>query len=250
MAEEAAVLRVGDVMSLTGATRRTLQYYDRIGLLPAGRDAAGRRTYTAADVTRLQFVQMLTSLGVPLADIDAAVPVQTTDLDLLVRQRSVLEIEEMRIRGRRVVIDAIVSALEAVPGGRITADALPALIDSGAALPAYADLVRAPGGATVDPTDTEKVDFVVEVYFRWKAVSVRALVLAENGVAPSSPAGVDIGRDWQAYLDLAGDGVVDQSTFEKGRADTDIWPAVDRVLLARTESYIATCHDAYLRTRT
>lgn len=249
MAHDRPGLAIGDVVSLSGATRRTLQYYDRIGLLPAGRDAAGRRRYAAADVTRLQFIQMLTSLGLPLTTVGELVhgPGMVTDLQLLRRQRSVLELEEMRVRGRRTVIDAIVRALEAVPGAGIGEEALPALVDSDAALPAYADADRVSGGDDVGATDAAAVAFVVEAYFRWKAVSVHALVLAENQVDPAAPAGIEVGREWQTYLDLVAGGEVAQSVFEKGRADSDSWPEADRYLHARTESYLAHCHDSYLR---
>jgi DNA-binding transcriptional MerR regulator len=69
---EAPSLRIGDVAKLTGTTARTLRYYEEIGLLPGAEDReAGRhRSYTQADVDRVQEVLRLRDLlGVSLDEL-------------------------------------------------------------------------------------------------------------------------------------------------------------------------------------
>ncbi len=62
---------VGQVATLAGVTVRTLHHYDEIGLLsPSGRSAAGYRTYSAADLERLQQVLCYRGLGFPLREIE------------------------------------------------------------------------------------------------------------------------------------------------------------------------------------
>lgn len=71
-AAEAPPLRIGDVAKLTGTTARTLRYYEEIGLLPGAEDReAGRhRSYTQADVDRVQEVLRLRDLlGVSLDEL-------------------------------------------------------------------------------------------------------------------------------------------------------------------------------------
>lgn len=64
------LLTVHEVSELTGVTIRTLQYYDRIGLLPAaGYTEAGYRLYDQACLERLQQIMLFRELEFPLKDI-------------------------------------------------------------------------------------------------------------------------------------------------------------------------------------
>lgn len=61
---------VHEVSGLTGVSIRTLQYYDRIGLLrPAGYTESGYRLYDDAALERLQQILLFRELEFPLRDI-------------------------------------------------------------------------------------------------------------------------------------------------------------------------------------
>ena len=63
-------LTVGELAKQMRTTVRTLQFYDRIGLLiPAGESAGGRRLYDDADVVRLNQILALKQLGFSLEEI-------------------------------------------------------------------------------------------------------------------------------------------------------------------------------------
>ncbi|MCX5398821.1 MerR family transcriptional regulator [Streptomyces sp. NBC_00102] len=64
-------LSIGEVAERTGLSVHTLRLYEREGLLvgPVGRDAAGRRRYTAADVEWLMVCVKLRESGMPLAEL-------------------------------------------------------------------------------------------------------------------------------------------------------------------------------------
>ena len=63
-------MTVHEVSSLTGVSIRTLQYYDRIGLLrPAGYTDAGYRLYDDAVLETLQQILLFRELEFPLKDI-------------------------------------------------------------------------------------------------------------------------------------------------------------------------------------
>ena len=65
--------RIGDLAAAAGLTVRTLHYFDEIGLLRAsGRTDAGHRMYSGADVERLYRICLLRRVGLPLADVNAA----------------------------------------------------------------------------------------------------------------------------------------------------------------------------------
>ena len=64
-------LRIGDVATMTGTTPRTIRYYEEIGLLePGAREAGKHRTYTEADVERLnELLRLKQLLNVSLEEL-------------------------------------------------------------------------------------------------------------------------------------------------------------------------------------
>lgn len=64
------MMTVREVSKLAGVSVRTLQYYDKIGLLrPSNRSDAGYRFYTESDLERLQQILLFRELEFPLKDI-------------------------------------------------------------------------------------------------------------------------------------------------------------------------------------
>lgn len=60
---------IEEVAELTGLSRHTLRYYERIGLLePVPRAASGHRRYTESDLGWVRFVTMLRQTGMSIAD--------------------------------------------------------------------------------------------------------------------------------------------------------------------------------------
>ncbi len=74
-------MTIGELAEIGHVTVRTLQYYDKIGILkPSEISEGGRRLYTAKDITILHQIITLKSLGLALTDIkDRLVPVVTND---------------------------------------------------------------------------------------------------------------------------------------------------------------------------
>ncbi len=66
------MMTIHEVSKLAGVSIRTLQYYDKIGLLhPAGYTDAGYRLYDDIDLERLQHILLFRELEFPLKDIKA-----------------------------------------------------------------------------------------------------------------------------------------------------------------------------------
>lgn len=66
------MMTVKEVSKLSGVSIRTLQYYDKMGLLsPAERTAAGYRLYGAKEMERLQQILLFRELEFPLKEIKA-----------------------------------------------------------------------------------------------------------------------------------------------------------------------------------
>ncbi len=74
-------MTVGEVAKRMNTTVRTLQYYDKEGLLsPSGQSEGGRRLYTDKDVVQLHQILSLKYLGFSLDDIkNRLVSLETPD---------------------------------------------------------------------------------------------------------------------------------------------------------------------------
>jgi DNA-binding transcriptional MerR regulator len=92
-------LRIGEVARVTGATPRTIRYYEEIGLLPlaAGREPGSHRSYEAADVERLQeLLRLKELLGVSLEELRELVTAESARAALRKEWRSGVEDEGRR----------------------------------------------------------------------------------------------------------------------------------------------------------
>ncbi|MBQ6569151.1 MAG: MerR family transcriptional regulator [Clostridia bacterium] len=68
------MMTVSKVSNLTGVSIRTLQYYDKIGLLtPSGRTGAGYRLYCEGDLERLQQIMLFRELEFSLKEIKSII---------------------------------------------------------------------------------------------------------------------------------------------------------------------------------
>lgn len=103
---------VGDLAQLCGVTVRTLQYYDRNGLLRASFTEGGRRKYSKDDLIRLQQILFLKSLGFPLEQIGSHIQ-KTQDAEglekMFSRQREVLVRQMEHLQKMIYALDIIVA---------------------------------------------------------------------------------------------------------------------------------------------
>lgn len=67
-------MRIGDLAAETGASVRSLRYYEEQGLLVATRSAGGQREYDADAVDRVRLVQQLFAAGLPSRTIVQLLP--------------------------------------------------------------------------------------------------------------------------------------------------------------------------------
>jgi MerR family transcriptional regulator, repressor of the yfmOP operon len=113
---EAGVLRIGEVARSTGLTPRTLRYWEEIGLLrPTGYRKSGERLYAPSDLARVGRIRDLQELlGFSLTEVRAVL--DTEDVDVLDRVRSELRDGDPSPRRRRELLEAGVTANDALLG--------------------------------------------------------------------------------------------------------------------------------------
>ena len=93
------MMTVHEVSKLAGISIRTLQYYDRIGLLhPAAYTDAGYRQYDDADLERLQHILLFRELEFPLKDIKTIINSPDFDTDRALEQ----QIELLRLKKEHI----------------------------------------------------------------------------------------------------------------------------------------------------
>jgi len=104
--------KTGVFAKKAGVTVRSIQYYDRIGLLkPSARTEAGLRVYADADFMRLQQISTLKYIVLSLAEIKTVLSGNTGTIGtLLEKQRDVLQEKAQRIK---FIIGTINDALNA-----------------------------------------------------------------------------------------------------------------------------------------
>ena len=104
-------MTVGELAKKMGTTVRTLQYYDREGLLvPSAQSEGGRRLYTYRDMIRLHQILSLKSLGFSLDDIKN----RLIELDTPAEVAFVLESQAQAIREKIVSLQETEKEIEAL----------------------------------------------------------------------------------------------------------------------------------------
>ena len=94
------MMTVHEVAETAGISRRTLRYYDQLGLLPpAGESEAGYRLYDEAALRRLQRILFLRELDFPLREIAPMLTMEEQDRKTAVlRHRELLRLKTERLQ--------------------------------------------------------------------------------------------------------------------------------------------------------
>ncbi|MFI9535695.1 MerR family transcriptional regulator [Nocardia fusca] len=67
-------MRIGELAARTGASIRSLRYYEEQGLLTSTRSASGQRHYTADQVERVEFIQRMYAAGLSSRTVAEVLP--------------------------------------------------------------------------------------------------------------------------------------------------------------------------------
>lgn len=73
-------MRIGELENRSGASRHTLRYYEKIGLVSPSRRTNNYRVYTAQTLRDLEFIQRAQSMGFSLGEIGEILDAQRKKL--------------------------------------------------------------------------------------------------------------------------------------------------------------------------
>lgn len=101
-------MRIGEFAERAGVTPRTVRYYESLGLLgPHEREGSGFRYYTETELTRLQKISSLKSLGLTLEEVATVIPLYFEDPTGVQGKRKVLEILTTHLQETDEKIEAL-----------------------------------------------------------------------------------------------------------------------------------------------
>ena len=111
-------MKINEVEAAVGITKKNIRFYEEEGLIAPGREPGnGYRSYSQADVERLQRIKLLRKLDVPLADIREMLAGQKTLAEGMAQQ---LE----RLSTRRKDLDEAIGFCELLHGEPCTLEEL------------------------------------------------------------------------------------------------------------------------------
>lgn len=201
-------LKVGVLARRSGLTVRTLHHYDDIGLLkPSARSDAGYRLYNHKDVARLQQIQALRSLGVPLADIGVILDRQDLPFSAVLDQQ--IQLLDRQITQQTRLRDRLALLQRQCNAGR--EPELADWLDALELMSMYEryfsedELARMPFYQRDQASDGV-----------WRELAGSARVLVEGGKGPESEAAQQLACRWMEQLQQ--DTAADPKLFERLQA--------------------------------
>ena len=103
-----ALLQIGELAQRTGASHRTIHYYERLGLLrPVEREGAGYRYYNEEAVQRLEKIAALKKLGLSLDEVAQVIDLYFQDASGIKGKEQVLKILQTQLHNTRSRLDEL-----------------------------------------------------------------------------------------------------------------------------------------------
>ena len=221
---------VGELACKGGVSVRTLQYYDKIGLLaPNEYSEGGRRMYGGMDIVRLQQILFLKSMGFPLEEIrDKLLPKgSSAGMGMIFQaQKAAIDDQIKHLQEAANLLEKVIDEVKA--GKEIGVDNLFAIIAAIRTGNPYAFMMR--------HFDQEQIGFFLNRFkdeqegLEFNRVSQelteRLMVLYRNGADPSGPEARELAAQWwELTMTITkGDPEMLQKMFTMA-ADESHWPS-------------------------
>ncbi|MBD1381831.1 MerR family transcriptional regulator [Metabacillus arenae] len=247
-----AIYSVGELADVSGATIRTIQYYDKIGLLVAKRnDVNNLRYYTEGDLVKLQQILFYKKLGMSLKEIkEHCLNYESQDdlKQILEQQKDILFKKEMEIKTNIAVIEAILSTMETYGPYDLEAMMKLTLNLNKTAIFDYMSIEFDPETSAAFNERYPDSAEVFDIYWKWKKVLLEAFSLKHNQVHPESESGYQLGKKWHVFVQHATDNNQNMvEAYSKSLNQSDLWPKEDKFLMDYCDDFIEKAHQFYCK---
>jgi len=200
-------MTVGEIAKKMGVTVRTMQYYDKMGLLyPSAESDGGLRLYTNKEVVKMHQIISMKRLGFTLEDIKKWLPAQNTPEEVskvLLRQAEELKEKINSISDVLAAIEKLsdeVSQTNNVDWGEYAA--ILELLQAKSELYWMARHISGEASETFDAISDEKANALIE---RQNMLLAQAEKLSKKGVSPDSKQGLAFAKEfWEVTTELVG----------------------------------------------
>jgi DNA-binding transcriptional MerR regulator len=242
---------VGELARRAGVTVRTLQYYDKTGLLKSTLSCGGRRIYTRDDVLKLQQILFLKSFGFSLEEISDNILNSKSAADLgnvFTRQRELLLRQIGNLSEIVNMLDTVIA--ETKTGKEISLDKLMTIMELMKEGNPYTFVIRYFGdeqlnsiASRYDSTE-ESQPFLDQA----KEVFTQLDLLYRKGADPAQKEGQELARRWWNMVTefTAGDPAMLKSLLSAGK-DIDNWPAETKDIHDAIEQFLSKALGVYFQ---
>jgi MerR family transcriptional regulator, copper efflux regulator len=120
-------MRIGELSRRSGASARSIRYYESAGLLSSRRDTRGYRDFDASAVAQIAKIKLLLRIGLDITDIVVMLPsADTSEIVYCVRAQQRIDEQITRIERQQTLLnEARALLLELQHVGQVTATVLP-----------------------------------------------------------------------------------------------------------------------------
>jgi len=241
-------MTVGELAKKMNTTVRTLQYYDKEGLLsPSAESEGGRRLYTDKDVVTLHQIQSMKFLGFTLDDIKN----RLVSLDTPEQVADVLTEQAKAIREK---IDSLSEALDAVE--KFKAETLQMKTVDFKKYAAIVSLLQLGNEdywvvkhfdektlAHISRFDETSGKAILDT---WKRLCGKAAELQRNGIAPESKEGQTVAKAWwDMVLEFTGGDMSLLPELVKFSENRDGWDESLKEKMAGMDAFIPKAMEVY-----
>ena len=108
-------MRIGEVASRSGVSRRSLRYYEQQGLMESSRSPSGQRLYDDEHVVRVRLIQTFFAAGLTSATIGELIPCMAASPPPAVARNAQVVMERERVRLSEAVLE-MNTAIKALDG--------------------------------------------------------------------------------------------------------------------------------------
>ncbi|MBP1619230.1 MAG: transcriptional regulator, MerR family [Bacteroidetes bacterium] len=224
--EEERHFSVGELAQICGITVRTLQYYDRCGLLQASFTEGGRRVYSRNDLFNLQQILFLKSLGFSLEQIKGQVTSENNSKNIVKVFEKQYDILQAQMINLQKMLDTLEVAIkEAKEGQAVSLEKIMAILELMSEGNPYTFLLRYFSGEQIrilmertPQVNQSFIDSISKLFSKLDQLYVRK-------VSPESPEAQDLAKEWWSVVrDFSEDNQEWLHTLILTGNDLDNWP--------------------------
>ena len=244
---------VGDLAKRVGVTVRTLQYYDKIGLLKAHFSPSGRRIYTSVDVLRLHQILFLKTFGFPLEEIGDKILRQNSSADLeqiFTRQRDVVLEQVESLNQMVTLLDSVIGEVKAGQG--LSLKKLLTIMEVMKQGIPYSFVLRYFGDEQLQAVARRfnSPDSVGEYLSHAQDIFSRLETLYRQGVDPAGKEGQELAADWWNMVnEFTSDDPKLLKTLISAGMDIDHWPEETKPFKESIQNFLTKALYAYFYNR-